>query len=81
MLYTSMGFFLGGGLTDGVKKFVNAEGLVLDNISMNEGGAKKSSYFLSPILHHNQVYSAENVNILTSWSEVGTLLGLENPII
>ncbi|KAM6207384.1 LOW QUALITY PROTEIN: NLR family CARD domain-containing protein 4 [Sarcoramphus papa] len=57
---------LEGGLTDGVKKFVNAEGLVLDNISMNGGGAKKSSNFLSPILHHNQVYSAEDVNILTT---------------
>jgi len=60
---------------------VNAEGLVLDNISMDEGDAKKLGNSLSSILHHNQVYSAEIVSVLTSWSEVCTLLGLENPII
>lgn len=59
---------------------MNAEGLVV-HISMDEGDAKKLGNFLSPILHHNQVYSAENVNVLTSWSEVCTLLGHENPII
>ncbi|NWQ75162.1 NLRC4 protein, partial [Columbina picui] len=32
---------LEGGLIDGIKKLVNAEGLVLDNISMDEGDAKK----------------------------------------
>ncbi|NWW51252.1 NLRC4 protein, partial [Pedionomus torquatus] len=32
---------LEGGLIDGIKKLVNAEGLVLDNISMNEDDAKK----------------------------------------
>lgn len=55
-------FFLAGGLIDGIKKLVNAEGLVLDNISMDEGDAKKLGNFLYPILHHKQVNSAENVN-------------------
>ncbi|XP_014806280.1 PREDICTED: NLR family CARD domain-containing protein 4 isoform X2 [Calidris pugnax] len=32
---------LEGGLIDGIKKLVNAEGLVLDNISMDEDDAKK----------------------------------------
>ncbi|NXT01365.1 NLRC4 protein, partial [Jacana jacana] len=32
---------LEGGLIDGIKKLVNAEGLILDNISMNEDDAKK----------------------------------------
>ncbi|XP_065690696.2 NLR family CARD domain-containing protein 4 [Patagioenas fasciata] len=32
---------LEGGLIDGIKKLVNAEGLVLDNISMDEGDGKK----------------------------------------
>ncbi|KAM9273207.1 LOW QUALITY PROTEIN: NLR family CARD domain-containing protein 4 [Cariama cristata] len=32
---------LEGGLVDGVKQLVNAEGLVLDNLSMDEGDAKK----------------------------------------
>ncbi|KAM7118483.1 LOW QUALITY PROTEIN: NLR family CARD domain-containing protein 4 [Ciconia maguari] len=31
------------GLTDGIKTFVNAEGLVLDNISIDEGDAKKKA--------------------------------------
>lgn len=71
---------MAGGLIDGIKKLVNAEGLVLDNISMYEDDAKKLGN-LSPISHYNHVHSAENMNVLTSWSEVGTLLGLENPII
>lgn len=46
---------------------MNAEGLVV-HIGMDEGNTKKLGNFLSPILHHYQVYGAENVNVLTSWS-------------
>lgn len=60
-------FFSAGGLIDGIKKLVNAEGLVV-HIGMDEGNTKKLGNFLSPILHHYQVYGAENVNVLTSWS-------------
>lgn len=62
-----MGFFFAGGLTDHIKTFVNAEGLVLDSISTDEGDAEKLRNFLSPISYHNQVCTAENVNVLTSW--------------
>lgn len=72
---------MAGGLIDGIKKLVNAEGLVLDNISMDEGDAKKLGNFLYPFSHHNQVNSAENGNVLVSCSEVFKLQGLENPII
>lgn len=36
---------MAGGLIDGIKKLVNAEGLVLDNISMYEDDAKKLGNF------------------------------------
>lgn len=80
MLYKSM-LFLASELIDGIKNLVYAEGLVLDNISMDEGDEKKSGNFLSAISQHNQAYNAENLNVLTSWSEVCTLLRLRNPII
>lgn len=68
-------------LIDGIKNLFNAEGLVLDNINIDEGVEKKSGNFLFAISHHNQAYNAENLNVLTSWSEVCMLLGLRNPII
>lgn len=51
---------MAGGLIDGIKKLVNAEGLVLDNISMYEDDAKKLGN-LSPISHYNHVHTAEKL--------------------
>lgn len=41
---------------------------------MDEGDAEKLGNFLSPFSCHNQVCTAENVNVLTSWSIENTII-------